>query len=214
MIGSDRPNTAFIQSGILITVSPNAISKGKVSITMNSRTSQGELRKAWVRNQQTRRIPPLREIWPRPSSTPRTVPIAMVVIEIATLSRKPLETRKGSQRTRASKASAKVNLPWAAADIGQTIMTAASSTMPASGSHSPARASQRLNNRSSGAPAARARTGRSTANPPADGASTPGIARRFIGSCNGRLIRRLRHTPVSPSGAPSGSCRRRVYRRA
>ena len=56
MIGRQSPKTAFIQSGTGITRSPTTISKGKVSMTMNSRTSHGELRKTCVSAQQILRI--------------------------------------------------------------------------------------------------------------------------------------------------------------
>ncbi len=44
MIGNDSPKTALIQSGTRIDQPPMLISKGKASMTMNSNTSQGELR--------------------------------------------------------------------------------------------------------------------------------------------------------------------------
>ena len=48
MIGRDSPITALIQSGTGITVSPTSIWNGKANMTMNSNTSQGEFRNAWV----------------------------------------------------------------------------------------------------------------------------------------------------------------------
>ena len=87
---------------------PIVISNGKASMTMKSSTSQGELRNSWVMNQAVRLTAGMREICHRPSSTPANVPMAMVRKLIRMLSAKPLVTRSGSQRHRASMAWAAV----------------------------------------------------------------------------------------------------------
>ena len=76
MIGSDRPKTALTQSGIEMMVSPTVISKGNDSITMNSSTSQGELRKNWVTIQELDLTGASSETCIRPRAAPATVPIA------------------------------------------------------------------------------------------------------------------------------------------
>ena len=48
MTGSEKPITAFIQSGTGITAKPRSISKGNSSMIANSRTNQGEFRKNWA----------------------------------------------------------------------------------------------------------------------------------------------------------------------
>ena len=120
MIGRESPNTAFIQSGIEMMVSPISISKGKVSITMNNSTSQGEFRKSWVTNQQNFLNGAIREICPNPSRTPAAVPMAMVKKLISKFITNPLPTMKGSQRQRTSKASARLNFDCAAATEGMS----------------------------------------------------------------------------------------------
>ena len=119
MIGRESPNTAFIQSGIEMMVSPISISKGKVSITMNNSTSQG-VRKSWVTNQQNFLSGAIREICPNPSRTPAAVPMAMVKKLISKFITNPLPTMKGSQRQRTSKASARLNFDCAAATEGMS----------------------------------------------------------------------------------------------
>ena len=71
---------------------------------MNSRTSQGELRKVCVSAQQILRMFGDGEIWPRPSTTPAIVPTAIVRKLITMFRAKPFVTRKGNHRHRASRA--------------------------------------------------------------------------------------------------------------
>src|SRR3546814_20761299 len=51
MTGSERPRVAFIQSGKGMVNPASVISKGSRNMQKNSRTSQGALRKTWVKNQ-------------------------------------------------------------------------------------------------------------------------------------------------------------------
>ena len=73
---------------------------------MKSRTSHGELRNAWVRAHATRRTAADGAICHSPSTTPPSVPMAMVRKLMRTFIRKPLVTRNGSHRQSASKACA------------------------------------------------------------------------------------------------------------
>ena len=102
MTGSEKPITAFIQSGTGTITKPKSSSKGNSSMMANKSTSQGELRKNWVTIHEPPRTGAKSEICIRPSAIPTTVPIAMAKKLMIRLSAKPL-SKKGIHLTSASK---------------------------------------------------------------------------------------------------------------